>query len=91
MLKEEERRSEGKREEGKARWWMRVKCVVVVQFSISKGCCKKRLLFEILLSRFLCSTIIKILVLTPHNIPIIIWGTDKNFEDPRSFEHIFAI
>ena len=33
------------------------------------------------------SRILKIIVPTPHNTPITMWGRDKDFYNPRSFEH----
>ena len=43
--------------------------------------------FFFIISGLKGSWILKILVPTPHNTHINMWGTDKNFFGPRSFEH----
>jgi hypothetical protein len=48
---------------------------------------KAALILEILFLRYLCS---QFLSLPPHNTPIIIWFTDKNFKILRLFEHRYC-
>ena len=50
---------------------------------------KKNSFLKFFLRNFHAQTIsdLKIIVPTPHNTPIIMKARDKNFYDPRSFEH----
>ena len=49
-----------------------------------KGCANKNLVLNFCFAYISASIdcIFKILVPTPHNIPLIMWGRDKNYKNP---------